>query len=94
MVLHNIYRTLLEDQSSVSCTAEGQVDELPAQAIIDMNDTDIVLDLRSTNDQLNQPNLTSFGKSCSYTLMKPSWLLMRGGTVKCYICHLLYLSVT
>jgi len=38
----NIYHTLLEDQSSASCTAEGQMDKHVAQAIINMNDTDIV----------------------------------------------------
>lgn len=49
MVLRNIYHTLLEDQSSASCNAESEVDERLAQAIIDLNDADIVLDLRTMN---------------------------------------------
>ena len=62
MVLRNIYRTLLGDQSSASCAAEGQVDERLSQAMIDMNDTDIVLDLRSTNGSAKSTKFDKFWK--------------------------------
>ena len=45
MVLRNLYRTLLEDQSSASCS---EVNERVAWALIEMSDTDIILDLRKT----------------------------------------------
>ena len=49
MVLHNLYHTLLEDQFSASCSAESEVNERVAWALIEMSDTDIILDLRKTN---------------------------------------------
>ena len=60
MILHNIYRTLLEDQSSASCRAESEADEQLAQAVIDMNDTDIVLDLQSMNGSAKTTKFDKF----------------------------------
>ena len=45
MVLHNICRTLLENQSSASCSVESDVNKWVARALIEMSDTEIILDL-------------------------------------------------
>lgn len=51
-VLRNIYRTLLNDGTSAACSAEAQVDERVAQAVIDLDDPEIVLDLRQMNGKV------------------------------------------
>ena len=56
-VLHNIYHTLLNDGSRPSCSAEAEVDECVAKAIVNLDDPEIILDLRSTN---GKPNSTRF----------------------------------
>lgn len=50
MVLCNIYHTLLEDPSSASCSVESEVNERVAWVLIEMSDTEIILDLRRTNE--------------------------------------------
>ena len=60
MVLHNLYRTLLEDQSSASCSAESEVNEPVAWALIEMSDTDIILDLRKTNGSAKSTKFEKF----------------------------------
>ena len=49
MVLRNIYRTLLGDCSSAEYSSEARVDERVVRALLDINDPDIVLDLRRSN---------------------------------------------
>ena len=44
-VLHNIYRTLLNDGACASCSAEAQVDVHIARAVANLDDSEIVLDL-------------------------------------------------
>ena len=56
-VLCNIYRTLLNDGSHASCSVEAEVDERVAKAVVNLDDPEIVLDLRSTN---GKPNSTHF----------------------------------
>ena len=56
-VLRNIYRTLLNDGSQTSCSVEAEVDERVAKAVVNLDDPEIVLDLRSTN---GKPNSTRF----------------------------------
>ena len=60
MILHNIYRTLLEDQSSASCRAESEVNERLAQALIEMSDTDITLDLQGMNGSAKSSKFDKF----------------------------------
>ena len=60
MVLRNIYRTLLEDQSSASCSAECEVNERVAWALIEMSDTDIILDLRKANGSTKSTKFEKF----------------------------------
>lgn len=48
-VLRNMYKSLVEDTSASSCAAEKEVDDRIAQAALDLDDTDIILDLRKLN---------------------------------------------
>ena len=59
MVLSNIHRTLLGDCSSAEYSSEAKVDERIAQALLDINDPDIVLDHRRSN---GKPDSTIFDK--------------------------------
>ena len=49
MLLQHIYHTLLHDESVPSCSAHDKIDECVAQAVIDVDDPDIILDLRKAN---------------------------------------------
>ena len=49
MVLRNIHRTLLGDCSSAEYSSQAKVDERVTRALVDVNDPDIVLDLRRLN---------------------------------------------
>ena len=57
MVLRNIHRTLLGDCSSAGYSSQVEVDERVTRAFLDVNDPDIVLDLRRLN---GKPNSTTF----------------------------------
>ena len=46
MVLRNMYKMLLHDRSSASNSSEKGVDERVAKAILEMDDPEIILDLR------------------------------------------------
>ena len=59
MVLRNIYRTLLQDHAAAEYVSEAQVDERVANAVLQLDDTEIVLDLRKMN---GKPNSTIFDK--------------------------------
>ena len=45
-ILRNIYRTLLSDGSAASCQVEAEIDNCVAKAILEINDPQIILDLR------------------------------------------------
>ena len=62
MVLRNIYKTLLHDSSSASNSFEKGVDERVAKAILEMDDPDIILDLRQTNGHVESSRFDSFWK--------------------------------
>ena len=51
-VLPKIYRTHLNDGTGVSCSAEAKVDERVARAVVNLDDPEIVLDLRRMNDNV------------------------------------------
>ena len=57
MVLRNIHRTLLGDCSSAEYSSQAKVDERVTRALVDVNDPDIVLDLRRLN---GKPTSTTF----------------------------------
>ena len=59
-VLRNIYRTLLNDGTSVSCSAEAQVDERVARAVVNLDDPEIVLDLRRMNGKAQSTLFDAF----------------------------------
>ena len=59
MVLRNIHRKLLGNCSSAEHSSEAKVDERVAQALLDINDPDIVLDLRRSN---GKPDRSIFDK--------------------------------
>ena len=48
-VLHNIYKSLVGDASSSNCVVEKEIDERVSKALIDLDDPNIVLDLREMN---------------------------------------------
>jgi len=56
-VLRNIYKTLTGDASSSSCTTEKVVDQYVSAALLDLDDTQIILDLREMN---GNPKSTEF----------------------------------
>ena len=49
MLLWNIYRSLLNDEAASSSATEAKIDERVAQAVISINDPDMILDLRKAN---------------------------------------------
>jgi len=57
MVLRNIYRTLLQDCSSAEYASEAQVDERVAKAVVELDDPEIIMDLRQMN---GNPKATTF----------------------------------
>jgi hypothetical protein len=59
MILRNIYRTHLHDSSSSDCPGQAEVDERIANAILQLDDPEIVLDLRQMN---GKPNCSMFNK--------------------------------
>ena len=56
-VLRNIYKTLTGDSSSSSCSAKKDIDDRVIQALLDLDDPQIVLDMRELN---GNPNSTRF----------------------------------
>lgn len=48
-LLHNIYRTLLNDSSAAVSSDQAAVDERVAQALLELDDPDIIMDLRRFN---------------------------------------------
>jgi hypothetical protein len=56
-VLRNIFRSLVNDESAPSSHVEAEVDGRLAKFLLDMNDPDIVLDLRKLN---GKPSLSKF----------------------------------
>ena len=46
MVLRNIYRTLLQDSSAPQYSSEEDVDERVKKAILQLDDPEIIMDLR------------------------------------------------
>ena len=44
-ILCNIYKTLVGDVSSSSCTAEKEIDERVTKVLLDLDDTQIIMDL-------------------------------------------------
>lgn len=57
MVLRNIYRLLTNDSSSAEYSSQAQVDERVARALLNLDDPEILLDLRRCN---GKPNTTLF----------------------------------
>ena len=59
MLLRNIYRTLLNNEAASSSAMVAKIDERVAQAVISIDDPDIVLDLRKAN---GNPKSTTFDR--------------------------------
>ena len=70
MVLRNIYKTLLHDSSSASNSFEKGMNERVAKAILEMDDPDIILDLRQTNGHVESSRFDSFWKELQFQCMK------------------------
>ena len=49
MLSQNIYRSLLNDEAASSSAIEAKIDKRVAQAVISINDPDIILDLKKAN---------------------------------------------
>ena len=56
-VLRNMFKTMVEDNSSSNCAAEKKVDDNVAESLFDLDDPQIVLDLRALN---GNPKSTKF----------------------------------
>ena len=61
-VLRNIYKSLTGDTSSSSCAAEGTVDDRVAAALLDLDDPEIIIDMRELNGNPSPQDLIHFGK--------------------------------
>ena len=59
MLLRNIYRTLLNNEAASSSAMVAKIDERVAQAVISIDDPDIVLDLCKAN---GNPKSTTFDR--------------------------------
>lgn len=59
-LLRNIYRNLLDDGSSASCSHETEVDERVAKAVMEIDDPSIVMDLRSLNGKPTSSKFDAF----------------------------------
>lgn len=52
IVLRNIFRTLLHDESASTSATEAKVDKRLAMCQLDMDDPDIILDMKKNNGQV------------------------------------------
>ena len=59
MILRNIYHTLLHDNTSPEYAGRVEVDEQVANAVLHIDDAEVILDLRRSN---GRPNSTLFDK--------------------------------
>ena len=59
-VLRNIFRKLVHDESAPTTDAENQVDERVARCLLDMDDPDIIIDMRKMNGQHNSSEFNAF----------------------------------
>ena len=57
MLSQNIYSSLLNDEAASSSAIEAKIDKRVAQAVISINDPDIILDLKKAN---GNPKSTTF----------------------------------
>ena len=59
-ILRNIYKTLVGDSSSSNYVAEKEVDERVSKALLDVDDTQIIMDLREMNGNLHSAKFDAF----------------------------------
>ena len=59
--LRNIYRTLLNDGSAAVSSEQTAIDERVAQAVLELDDPDIIIDLRKFNGKVNNLQFDPFG---------------------------------
>ena len=59
-ILRNIFRSLVHDESAPSSHIEGEVDDRLAKYLLDMDDPDIVLDLRKLNGKHSSSKFDDF----------------------------------
>ena len=67
-ILRNMFKTLMEDGSASSCAAEKAVDDTVAQALLDLDDPGIVLDLRAQNGDPKSTKFDDFWQELSIFL--------------------------
>lgn len=65
---------------------QAAVDERVAQALLELDDPDIIMDLRRFNGKLRIVSLTHFGMNCRLFWMRWYWQWMRGGMGMCSTC--------
>ena len=59
-LLRNMYRTLLNDGSAAITSDQAAVDECVAQALLEVDDPDIIIDLRRFNGKVNNCQFDPF----------------------------------
>ena len=64
MVLRSIFRELTEDSYAASSSKQADVDLSVAQFLLSADDTDLILDLRSLNDQPGSTKCNAFWDEC------------------------------
>ena len=65
-ILRNICCTLVNDGSLASSSAKAEVDQRVAKAIVDLNDPEIVFDLRSMNEKVKSSHFDAFWNELQY----------------------------
>ena len=90
-ILRNVYRTLLSDGSAASSQVEAEVDSRVAQAILKVNDPDIILDLREYNGKVNSSHFDKFWEELQAFFDEIPLAVDMG---MCFTCLLLRHSVT
>ena len=69
-LLRNMYRTLLNDGSAAITSDQAAVDERVAQALLEVDDPDIIIDLRRLMEKLIIVGLTPFGMNYRHFWMR------------------------
>ena len=59
-MLHNVYRTRVNDGTHASCSVEAEVDEHVAQAVVEVDNPEVVLDFRSMNRKVQSSHFDAF----------------------------------
>ena len=89
-VLHNIFRTLVHDDSAASSHIEAAVDDRLAKYLLNLDDPDIVLDMRKLNGRPFSSKFDMFCLNYKNTLKRSAQQFRRDVMGRLCICLWLY----